>query len=68
MTNIFDNIRAECARKSVTLVDLTTQLGIERKTFYNWQDKGDLPLSAISKIASILGVPIEQLLESRAEP
>lgn len=61
--SIFDNIRAECAEKGITLVSLATQLGIERKTFYNWQEKGDLPLSAVSKIAGILDVPIERLLQ-----
>jgi hypothetical protein len=63
LPNIFDNIRIECAEKSISLVSLTTQLGIERKTFYNWQSKGDLPLSALSKIAEILRVPVERLLQ-----
>lgn len=62
-SDIFENIRAECAEKDITLVSLATQLGIERKTFYNWQEKGDLPLSAVSKIAGILDVPIERLLQ-----
>lgn len=67
MPNIFENIRAECAEKNISLVLLTTQLGIERKTFYNWQEKGDLPLSAVSKIADILGIPMERLLQVAEE-
>ena len=62
MAEVFDNIRAECARKRMTLVELTEQAGIERKTFYNWENKGDLPLSALSKIADILNVPTDKLL------
>ena len=62
MTEVFNNIRAECARKRMTLVELTEQAGIERKTFYNWENKCDLPLSALSKIADILNVPTDKLL------
>lgn len=58
----FDNIRAECARKHMSLAELTAQLGIERKTFYNWEAKGDLPVSALNKIADILAVPTDTIL------
>lgn len=62
MAEVFNNIRAECARKHITLVELTSQLGIERRTFYNWETKGDLPLSALSKIADVLGISTDKIL------
>jgi DNA-binding XRE family transcriptional regulator len=67
MAEVFNNIRAECARKRMTLTEMTEQIGIERKTFYNWEDKGDLPLSALSKIADVLNVPTDKLLGLRRE-
>lgn len=62
MAEVFNNIRAECARKRMTLVELTEKAGIERKTFYNWESKNDLPLSALTKFADILNVTTDKLL------
>lgn len=62
MTDVFNNIRAECARNHITLCELTSKAGIERKTFYNWEDKGDMPLSALTKFAEILKVTTDRLL------
>lgn len=65
--NIFNNIRNECAEKGKSISALAAQIGIGRKTFYYWQEKGDLPLSAVSKIADILGIPMERLLQAAEE-
>lgn len=62
MAKVFDNIRAECARKHMTISELATKAGLERKTFYNWERKGDMPLSALSKFAEILKVTTDKLL------
>jgi transcriptional regulator with XRE-family HTH domain len=62
MAAVFNNIRAECARKRMTLAELTDKAGIERKTFYNWEEKNDLPLSALIKFADILKVTTDKLL------
>ena len=62
MAEVFNNIRAECARKRIPLCELTSRAGIERKTFYNWEEKGDMPLSALSKFAEILSVSTDRLL------
>ena len=62
MAEVFNNIRAECARKRMTLTEMTERIGVERKTFYNWEEKGDLPLSALGKIADVLDVPTDKLL------
>lgn len=63
MAEVFDNIRAECARQRMSLSEMTEIIGIERKTFYNWESKGDLPVSALNKIADVLNVSTDKLLE-----
>lgn len=63
MAKVFDNIRAECARRRMSLSEMTEIIGIERKTFYNWESKGDLPVSALNKIADVLNVSTDKLLE-----
>lgn len=62
MEEVFNNIRAECARNHITLCELTAKAGIERRTFYNWEEKGDMPLSALGKFAEILEVTTDKLL------
>lgn len=62
MSEVFNNIRAECARKHLSLAELTTKAGIERRTFYNWESKGDMPVSALCEFAEILKVTTDKLL------
>jgi transcriptional regulator with XRE-family HTH domain len=62
MTEVFNNIRAECARRRMSLSEMTEIIGVERKTFYNWESKGDLPVSILSKIADVLNVSTDKLL------
>lgn len=62
MDIVFDNIRAECARNRITIEELAEQLGIERKTFYNWENKKDFPVSMLKKMADIFGITTDKLL------
>lgn len=62
MENVFRNIRAECARNSYSLEDLSNMLGIERKTFYNWESKRDFPVSYLVKMSCIFHIPTDALL------
>ena len=62
MENVFKNIRAECARNSISIEELSNQLGIERRTFYNWEAKKDFPVSYLVKMALILRVRVDVLL------
>lgn len=59
----FDNVCYFLRCKGLTVTILTNELGIERKTFYNWRDKGDLPLSKALLIADFLGIPLSELLK-----
>ena len=62
MDTVFDNIRAECARNRITIEELAEQLGIERKTFYNWESKKDFPVSMLKRMANIFGITTDKLL------
>ena len=62
MDKVFDNIRAECARKRWSLEELADRLGIERKTFYNWEKKQDFPVSILIQMSNLFGVKIDDLL------
>ena len=54
----------EAARlaKGLTYAELAEQLGIERKTFYNWENKKDFPVSMLKKMADIFGITTDKLL------
>lgn len=62
LDTVFRNIRAECARNALTIEELSNKLGIERKTFYNWEAKKDLPVSYLVKMSNIFHVSTDELL------
>lgn len=62
MDKVFDNIRAECARKRWSIDELTDKLGVERKTFYNWEKKQDLPVSMLVNMSNLFDTPVDKLL------
>lgn len=62
METVFNNIRAECARRKWSIEELSEKLGIERKTFYNWEKKQDFPVSALVQLAELFGMTTDALL------
>lgn len=62
METLFRNIRAEITRNALTIEEFSKKLGIERKTFYNWEEKKDLPSSYLKKTAELFGVSTDELL------
>lgn len=62
LETVFDNIRAECARKRWSIDEFSDKLGIERKTFYNWEKKSDFPVSALVLMAKLFGITTDALL------
>lgn len=62
MAEVFLNIRAECARHRMSISDLVEKAGIERKTYYNWEQREDMPVSALLKFSEVLGVKTDVLL------
>lgn len=73
MEELFWNIKAECARIGLPMNGLIEEVNIPKKTWYRWVDKGDLPTSALVKIAkylhkstdSLLGMTFENLEENK---
>lgn len=62
MTTRYPNIEAERARKGMTVNDLTSALGVTRKTYYNWINKGKIPQSKLEIMADLFDVSTDHLL------
>lgn len=62
MEDVFHNIRAECARKGLTTTGFCEKMGIGRKTWYRWMERGDFPTSFLMKTACYLHVSADVLL------
>lgn len=58
----YPNIDAERARKGISNDTLAAQLGVSRKTLYNWMDKGNIPTSALIQMADTFNCSIDYLL------
>lgn len=58
----YPNIDAERARKGISNERLAEDLGVTRKTLYNWLNKGEIPLSALIRMADMFGCSIDYLL------
>lgn len=57
----FPNVAAECARRKMSYDALASELGVTRKTLYNWQVSGHIPQHAIEKMAKLFDVSAEYL-------
>lgn len=58
----YPNIDAERARKGLSNECLAEELGVARKTLYNWLNNGNIPLAALIKMADMFGCSIDYLL------
>ncbi len=58
----YPNIDAERARKNLTNEGLAAELGVSRKTLYNWISNGSIPQSALEKMADVFGCTVDYLL------
>ena len=58
----YPNIAAERARMGLTLEEFGKLLGVTRKTILNWETKGNIPQSALEKMADVFHVTVEYLL------
>lgn len=61
---IYRNIAAERARKGMSQEELAQHLNVTRKTLYNWETKGKIPMSALEEMANLFGVSTDYLLET----
>ena len=58
----YPNIEAERARHGVSNDDLAETLEVSRKTLFNWMEKGNIPTSALIKMADFFNCTIDYLL------
>lgn len=59
---VFDNIEAERARKKMTIEQLAKILGINRRTYYAWVNKGDIPANKLIKMCHLFNCSVDYLL------
>ena len=46
----------------MSIENLCDMLGVERKTFYNWEAKKDFPVSHLVKMSNVFHISTDQLL------
>ena len=61
---LYPNIAAERAKRQMSLEALAKELGVTRKTLYNWENNGRIPAVALERMSEIFGVSINYLLEN----
>lgn len=61
----YPNIEAERSRNGYTYEALAAILNVSRKTVYNWISSGNIPQSALEKMAETFDCSIDYLLISK---
>ena len=61
----YPNIDAERARSGMSAEAMAKELGISRKTLYNWLENGRIPQSALEKMSVMFNCSIDYLLHSK---
>ena len=59
----YPNINAERSRAGMTIGELAKELGVTRKTVYNWMAHGNIPQSKLELMAEMFHCSIDYLLE-----
>ena len=58
----YPNIDAERARKNMSVDGLVKELGVCKKTYYNWLKRGQIPGKMLTRMADIFGCSADYLL------
>ena len=61
----YPNIAAERAKREMSLEEMADELGVSRKTIYNWEQSGNIPQSALEKMSEMFSCSIDYLLDRR---
>lgn len=64
----YPNIAAERARKGFSQERLAKELRVCRKTLWNWEHKGNIPMKKVEAMAKLFGVSADYLLERPDSP
>lgn len=65
---LYPNIEAERARNGMSQSAIAELLGIERKTYYNWLTKGNIPAPVVMKLADTFQCSMDYLLGRTPNP
>lgn len=63
----YPNIAAERAKRKMSMEVMASQLGVTRKTIYNWESSGSIPQKRLEQMAKLFNCSIDYLLEMREE-
>lgn len=61
----YPNINAERVRNCMTMDQFAQQLGVTRKTVYNWMAHGNIPQSKLEAMSEMFHCSIDYLLASK---
>lgn len=61
---LYPNITAERAKRKMSQDKLAKELGVTRKTIYNWENSGRIPQKKLIKMAEIFDCSIDYLLNT----
>lgn len=64
----YPNIEAERSRLNISQEEISKRLGIERKSYYNWLTKGNIPVGALIDLATMFDCSIDYLLGRTRNP
>lgn len=59
---MYNNINAERVRHNMTVEALAKEIGISVRTYYAWQEKGDIPASKLIAMAKLFNCSVDYLL------
>ena len=62
METSFNNIRAEISRRGWTIEQFCREIGIAKRTFYDWESKKDFPVSYAILIAEMFCVSVDYII------
>ena len=60
----YPNIEAERVRAGMSKEDLAKELGVTRKTLYNWIISGCIPQNALDHMASLFNCAADYLIKN----
>lgn len=60
----YPNIAAERAKRKMSMEVMASQLGVTRKTIYNWESSGSIPQKRLEQMAKLFNCSIDYLLET----
>ena len=55
-------VEKERLKRGLTVAELADKLGICRKTYYNWQNRGGMPQRAVVKLSALFGISSDAVL------